>query len=243
MFANAGHRMPRTPDVTTAGRDAVLSLSGVTKRFGRTTAVESVDLDVWRGDLLCLLGPNGAGKTTLLRMIVGLSRPSEGTILLMGRDPAEEPEVRRRLGYLSDKPFLYDKLTSEEHLRLHAALYGLSGEKVLREGADLLDRLGLRRDPGQRVESYSFGMQKKLALALALVHQPDLLVLDEPLNGLDPGSTGRVEGLLRRHVAQAKAVVMSTHSPHFAATFANRVGIMRAGRLARWGVRRETGAP
>lgn len=214
-------------------RDVLLSVAGVTKRFGREVAVDTVRFDVARGERFCLLGHNGAGKSTLLRLIAGLSYPSEGTISVLGEDPAREPGVRRRIGYLPDQPHLYDKLTGEEHLRLHAALYGLAPEEASGRGEGLLEDLGL--DPGPRVEGLSFGTRKKLALVLALVHEPDLLVLDEPMNGLDPASAEVVEGLLRRH---AGGVVLSTHSLEFAAAFASGIGVMREGRISSRGVRR-----
>ncbi len=223
----------------TVPEEPLLVVARATKRFGRKAAVDSVRLDVARGERFCLLGHNGAGKSTLLRLIVGLSHPSEGSISVLGQDPAKEPNVRRRIGYLSDQPHLYDKLTGGEHLRLHAALYRLSWEEASGRSAGLLEDLGL--DPDPRVECLSFGMRKKLAFVLALVHEPDLLVLDEPMDGLDPASAEKVEGLLRRHAAGAGTVVLSTHSLEFAASFASKIGVMREGRLASRGIRREAG--
>lgn len=209
----------------------MLDLSDVTKRFGEEVAVDSVDLSLLSGERLCLLGHNGAGKTTLMRMITGMARPTEGRISLLGKDPLEAQEVRRCLGYLSDKPYIYDKLTGREHLRLHAALYGLPAKEIEERGTTLLEDLEMGASLDQRAEIFSFGMQKKLALVLALAHEPLLLVLDEPLNGLDPGSAERVEDLIRGYTADARAVVLSTHSVEFAARFANRVGVMHQGSL------------
>jgi ABC-2 type transport system ATP-binding protein len=209
----------------------VLTLSNVTKRFGKKTAIYGVDLNLLPGERLCLMGPNGAGKTTLMRMIVGMARPTEGSVLLFGGDPIEEPGVRRHLGYLSDKPYIYDKLTSREHLRLHAALYDLPAEEIANKGVVLLNDLEMGGALDQRAETFSFGMQKKLALVLALVHEPDLLVLDEPLNGLDPDSADRMEESLLRYSGSDRSIVLSTHSVEFAARFASRFAIMREGRL------------
>jgi ABC-type multidrug transport system ATPase subunit len=214
---------------------AMLSVAGVTKRFGRRRAVESVSLRVERGGRLSLVGHNGAGKSTLLRLIAGLSYPSEGTISVLGKDPAREPAIRKRIGYLSDRPHLYEKLTVGEHLRLHAALYGLPFEEAPGRGEGLLEDLVL--EPGARVEDLSYGTRKKLALALSLVHEPDLLVLDEPTNGLDPASARVVEGLLGRHAADTGAVVLSTHSLEFAAAFASEIRVMQEGRITTRGVR------
>jgi ABC-2 type transport system ATP-binding protein len=213
-----------------------LSVAGVTKRFGGRVVVGPVSFEVAGGERFCLLGHNGAGKTTMLRLISGLVYPDEGSIFVAGKDPAREPGIRRRIGYLSDEPRLYDKLTGEEHLRLHAALYGLYSEEAKGRGAVLMEDLGL--DPTRRVESLSFGTRKKLALVLALVHAPDLLVLDEPMNGLDPGSARTVECLLTEHAARAGAVVLSAHSHDFAASFASTIGVMRGGRLASLGTRK-----
>lgn len=220
--------------------EALLRVAGVTKRFGGRVVVGPVSFEVAGGDRFCLLGHNGAGKTTVLRLIVGLVYPDEGAISVAGKDPAREPGVRRRVGYLSDKPHLYDKLTGEEHLRLHAALYGLSPGEALERGASLLEALGL--DPRRRTGDLSFGTRKKLALVLALVHEPDLLVLDEPTTGLDPDSARTVEALLTRHAAHAGAVVLSTHSLEFAASYASKIGVMREGRLASLGTLKENGS-
>lgn len=209
----------------------MLALSNVTKRFGKKTAIYRVDLNLLPGERLCLMGPNGAGKTTLMRMIVGMIRPTEGSVLLFGRDSIEEPNVRRHVGYLSDKPYTYDKLTSREHLRLHSALYGAPAEEIAKRGVALLNYLEMSDALDQRAETFSFGMQRKLALALALVHEPDLLVLDEPLNGLDPDSADRMEESLLRYATADRSIVLSTHSVEFAARFASRFAIMCEGRL------------
>ena len=210
----------------------MLSLVKLSKRFGEKRAVDGVNLDLLPGERLCLLGPNGAGKTTLMRLIVGMARPTEGTVSLLGRDPVSEPLARRRLGYLSDRPYLYDKLTAREHLKLHAALYDLPPGEVAARGVALLDALEMGDAVDGRAETFSYGMQKKLALTLALAHEPDLLVLDEPLNGLDPDSADRMERLLRERAEGDRAVLLSTHSVEFAARFAGRVGIMRDGCLS-----------
>lgn len=209
----------------------MLTISDVTKRFTERAAVLSVNLNLLPGERLCLLGHNGAGKTTLLRMIVGMSRPSKGSLLILGKNPVTQPEARRHLGYLSDKPYVYDKLNCIEHLELHAALYKLSPAEVLRTGTNLFSDLGMENGLGQRAETLSFGTQKKLALVLALAHRPDVLVLDEPLNGLDPASADRMEETLRRYVTEDRAVILSTHSTEFASRFATRIAYMREGRL------------
>jgi ABC-2 type transport system ATP-binding protein len=199
----------------------LLTIRTVSKHFGQTLAVDEVDLDLASGERLCLLGHNGAGKTTLLRMIVGMALPTSGSILLLGNDLGTQPEIRRQIGYVSDKPYIYDKLTPREHLRLHAALYQLPNQQVLDTGIELLRTLGLDMALDQRAETFSFGMQKKLALTQALTHQLQLLVLDEPLNGLDPDSQSNVRDLLYQHTAAGGSVMLSTHTLDFAAEFAS----------------------
>lgn len=203
----------------------------VTKHFGANTAVHSASAGLSAGQRLCLLGHNGAGKTTLLRLIVGMAYPDEGSVLLMGKNPANDPSSRRCVGYLADKPNLYDKLTAREHLALHAALYGLADDEVTQRGLHLLDTLGMRSAVDRRAEVLSLGAQKKLALVLALAHAPRLLVLDEPLNGLDPEAARTMEDLLSQHCAGRGSVVLSTHSVGFAARFATHYWVMRRGRL------------
>lgn len=210
---------------------AVLDLRGVTKHFGAHTAVRPASASLAAGGRACLLGHNGAGKTTLLRMIVGLSRPSAGSILLLDGNPAGKPSSRRSIGHLPDKPHLYDKLTAREHLTLHAALYGRPVGEILERGLGLLDSLGAGPVVDQRSEALSLGAQKKLALALAMAHSPRLLVLDEPLNGLDAGAARAMEELFIGHCAGRGAVLLSTHSLEFAARFATHYWVMNRGRL------------
>lgn len=220
----------------------ILVLREVTKRFDGNTAVHSASASLLAGQRLCLLGHNGAGKTTLLRMIVGMAYPNEGSILLMGKDPAEDPPSRRYVGYLADKPHLYGKLTAREHLTLHAALYGLPADEVAERGLGLFDVLGMSSAADNRAEILSLGTQKKLALVLALAHAPRLLVLDEPLNGLDPDAARTMEDLLSRHCARRGAVVLSTHSVKFAARFATHYWIMRRGYLTAHAALTEVGS-
>lgn len=210
----------------------MLSLTDVTKDYGPTRALDSASMSLAAGERLCLVGPNGAGKTTLMRIVVGMALPTMGQVRLLGKDPVREHEVRRRLGYLPDTPFLYDKLSSHEHLQLHASLYDLPQGGVLRGGAELLDTLEMGSAWDQRVETFSLGMRKKLALVLALVHRPTLLVLDEPLNGLDPKSSKIMGDILTRlALEEGRGIILSTHATDFAARFATRIGTMERGRL------------
>ncbi|CAA9416767.1 MAG: hypothetical protein AVDCRST_MAG03-2254 [uncultured Rubrobacteraceae bacterium] len=222
---------------------SLLAVEEATKTFAGATVLERVNLRLEAGDRFCLLGRNGAGKSTLLRMIVGMYLPDAGKILLAGKDPAGHPRTRRAIGFASDKPFLYDKLSCREHFTLHAALYDLEVRPATQRGTALLERMGMARSVDQRAETFSFGMRKKLSLVLALLHAPSLLVLDEPLAGLDPEAAVEVEVLLREYnvatdvvardrVGKPGTVLLSTHSIVFASDFATRQGIMRGGHLA-----------
>lgn len=221
----------------------MLSIQEVKKDFGETVAVDSACLDLSAGERMSLLGANGSGKTTMLKMIVGLIYPSQGSIRLFGQDPCEVPHIRRNVGYLSDKPFTYDKLSCREHFRLHAALYELSLEKTISKGRALLSDMGMDQALDQRAETFSFGMQKKLALALALVHSPDLLIMDEPLTGLDPGSANTMETLLTQYITEGqKAIILSSHSIEFASRFSTRLGVMNQGKLSLYAMEKEDDA-
>jgi ABC-type multidrug transport system ATPase subunit len=225
---------------------SLLSVEEATKSFAGSTVLERVSLRLEPGDRFCLLGRNGAGKSTLLRMIVGMYLPDAGRVLLHGKDPAGYPRARRAVGFASDKPFLYDKLSCREHFVLHAALYGLEARVATHRGMALLEQMDMARSANQRAETFSFGMRKKLSLVLALLHAPSLLVLDEPLAGLDPETAVEVETLLREysvsagtvtHIPRSPAgepgtVLLSTHSIAFASDFATRQGIMRGGHLS-----------
>src|SRR5215218_2373252 len=167
----------------------VIRLHQLTKRYGKFTAVDGIDLDVPRGELFGLLGPNGAGKTTSIRMIAGILRPTSGSVSIAGIDIQSRPlEAKARLGYIPDRPFVYDKLTGGEFLRFAAALYGHQGPVVERRIDELMGLFELAPWKGELTETYSHGMRQKLIIAGALVHRPDVIVVDEPMVGLDPKS-------------------------------------------------------
>jgi ABC-2 type transport system ATP-binding protein len=194
--------------------------------------VQDLNLTVEQGELFGFLGPNGAGKTTTIRMIVGLLRPSAGTVNVAGHDVQQEPlAVKRMVGYLAQTPLLYERLTGREFLRFLGGLYGLGDKKTDTRTENLLDLMELSEKADQLIKSYSGGMRHKIGLAGALLHEPPVLVLDEPLKGLDPSSARRVKDLLRDLCRRGSTVFLSTHILEIAERVCDRVGILDQGRL------------
>jgi ABC-2 type transport system ATP-binding protein len=208
-----------------------LRLAGLRKDFGRP-AVDGLDLVVRRGEFYALLGPNGAGKTTTLRLVTGLLAPDAGSIEVLGIDLAGAPAAAKaRMAYLPDEPMLYGKLKPFEYLEFVAGLWGVCAEKAEPRARALLDWLDLSRHAHELTEGFSRGMKQKLALAGALVHEPELLILDEPLTGLDAAAARQVKDLLLAHVAKGGTVILTTHILEVAERLAQRIGIIREGRL------------
>jgi ABC-2 type transport system ATP-binding protein len=218
----------------------VIRLNALTKRYGKFTAVDGIDLDVPRGELFGLLGPNGAGKTTSIRMIAGILRPTSGTVTVGGIDIQARPlEAKARLGYIPDRPFVYDKLTGGEFLRFAAALWGLQGPAVERRIDELLELFDLSPWKGELTEAYSHGMRQKLIIAGALVHRPEVIVVDEPMVGLDPKSSRLLKDLFREFVVRGGTVLMSTHTMEIAEVMCDRIAIVYRGRIAAQGTMAE----
>ncbi|MDX2192556.1 MAG: ABC transporter ATP-binding protein [Gemmatimonadales bacterium] len=210
----------------------MIRLARLTKQYGSFTAVNAIDLVVPEGVLFGFLGPNGAGKTTTLRMIAGILQPTAGTIEIGGIDLATDPvRAKLRMGFIPDRPFVYDKLTGAEFLRFVAALYGQEGPEIERRMDELLDVFELLPWKDELTESYSHGMRQKLIISSALVHRPDLIVVDEPLVGLDPKSARLLKDLFRRFCAKGGTVLMSTHTMEIAEAMCDRIGIIYGGRI------------
>ncbi|WP_102126547.1 ABC transporter ATP-binding protein [Deinococcus planocerae] len=211
---------------------AALDLRDLHKSFGGREAVSGVSLRVGPGELYALLGPNGAGKTTTIRMIAGLTLPDRGEALIHGFSVGRQPrEAKRLLAYLPDDPLLYGKLTPPEYLEFVAGLWGVEAGPAARRAEELLRWLGLWEHRAGRVEGFSRGMKQKLALAGALIHDPRLMLLDEPLTGLDAAAARQVKDALRDFVRGGGAVVLTTHILEVAERLADRIGIIAAGRL------------
>jgi ABC-2 type transport system ATP-binding protein len=214
----------------------VIRLRGVTKRYGKFEAVRGIDLEIGKGELFGLLGPNGAGKTTTMRMIAGILAPSGGTIEVGGEDIIRHPmRAKAKLGFIPDRPYVYDKLTGAEFLRFTAALYGQDGTPIEERIDELLDLFELAPWKNELTESYSHGMRQKLIIASALVHRPEVIVVDEPMIGLDPKSAKLLKTLFRRYTDLGGTVLMSTHTLEIIEGLCDRVGIIAKGELVACG--------
>jgi len=210
---------------------AALSLSGLAKAFDRPV-VKGVDLSVAAGEFYALLGPNGAGKTTILRMVAGLLRPDAGSIAIFGIDALADPVAAKRLtAWVSDEPMVYDRLTPLEYLDFVAGLWQVEPARAAQAANELIDWLGLRPHANEMCGSFSKGMLQKVALAGALVHEPRLIILDEPLTGLDAGSARQVKNVLLEKVRSGVTVIMTTHILEVAERMAERIGVIAEGRL------------
>jgi ABC-2 type transport system ATP-binding protein len=214
----------------------MIRLIGLTKKYGRFTAVDGIDLTVPEGELFGFLGPNGAGKTTTLRMIAGILKPTAGTVEIAGDDIQARPlHAKSRLGFIPDRPYVYEKLTGAEFLRFVAALYGQSGAEVETRADELLELFELTPWKHELVESYSHGMRQKLIISSALVHRPAVIVVDEPMVGLDPRSAKLLKELFRQFVDRGGTVLMSTHTLEVAETMCDRIAIIQKGKIAAYG--------
>jgi ABC-2 type transport system ATP-binding protein len=227
--------------------DAPLALAvrDLRKSFGRP-AVDGIDLSIRPGEFYGLLGPNGAGKTTTLRMVAGLLKPDVGRIEVFGVDVQREPIAAKRLiAWLPDEPLLYNKLTVAEYLEFIAGLWGMEPARAERNARELLKRLELWAHRDERCEGFSRGMKQKAVLAGALIHEPKLLILDEPLTGLDAGIARQVKDLLLERARNGCTIILTTHILEVAERLADRIGIIASGKLLAEGtlaeLRRTTG--
>src|SRR3979411_962381 len=217
--------------ITRRDTPSALEVRGLRKSFERP-AVDGLDLTVRAGELYTLLGPNGAGKTTTLRMVVGLLRPDAGSIRVLGMDAHADPVAAKQvMAWVSDEPMIYDKLTPFEYLEFVAGLWGIDPGIAEASRHGMLASLGLEPHLHERCEGFSKGMRQKVALAGALVHDPRLIILDEPLTGLDAVSARHVKGLLGDRVRAGCTVIMTTHILEVAERMADRIGVIASGRL------------
>ncbi len=204
----------------------------LTKRFGSAVAVDQLDLEIPAGEVFCFLGPNGAGKTTTIKMFTGLQRPSEGRAHIGGHDIQRQPlEAKRLLGYIPDHPFLYEKLTGREWMRFVGGLYRMDDSEIASQTTKLLEHYGIAAAADRLVEHYSHGMRQKLSFASCFLHDPKIVVIDEPWVGLDPKSLREIKDDLRVRARAGLTVFMSTHTLSIAEEMADRVGIIHRGRL------------
>ncbi|HTP03256.1 MAG TPA: ABC transporter ATP-binding protein [Anaerolineales bacterium] len=211
---------------------SLIETTGLVKRYGDKLAVDDVSFDVRAGEIFGFLGPNGAGKTTTIKIIVGLLRPSAGSVKVGGYDVQLQPlAAKAASGYVPDTPNLYAKLTGRELLRFVGDLYNLDRKTTVHRTEDLLHMFDLTNAADDTIDSYSHGMQQKTALAAALMHDPKVLVLDEPTVGLDPKSARLIKDILRQMADRGTAVFLSTHILEIAERMCDRIGIIDRGRL------------
>jgi len=220
--------------------EPAVELVRVAKQYADVIAVDYIDLDVKRGEIFGLLGPNGSGKSTILKTILGLVKPDSGSVKVLGINVEDDPVgVKRRVGYVPESPRIYEFLTGLEFLDLTGDIYGMSPSEKKRRIDEYLDALELEGREGDMISSYSQGMKQKVAVISALMHRPELLLLDEPLNALDPRSARIVKDLLRELSLKGVTAIMSTHILEIAQAMCDRIGIMYEGRLLALGTMEE----
>ena len=211
---------------------SALKLRGVSKRYEDIAAVDYIDLDVEHSEIFGLLGPNGSGKTTTLKMILGLVKPDSGAVNVLGINAEDDPiAVKKQVGYVPESPRLYEFLTGLEYLDFISDIYGVALSEKKARIEEYLQALELEGREGDMISSYSQGMKQKIALISAFLHKPKLLLLDEPLSGLDPRSARIVKDLLRKLTSQGVTTIMSTHILEIAQAMCDRIAIMYEGRL------------
>lgn len=218
----------------------MIELHHITKKFGDLIAVNDLSLTVERGEFFAVLGPNAAGKTTTIKILTGLIKPTAGRARVAGFDVQEQPlEMRRRLSYVPDFPFLYDKLTPWEFLRFTGQMFRMDDARIQSAGAALIERFNLEAYVHKTIEGLSHGTRQRVAIASALLHDPEVFVIDEPMVGLDPQHARIVKDLLKERSQAGMTVFLSTHQLSVAEEMADRIGIIHQGRLIAVGTRDE----
>lgn len=210
----------------------MIELESIRKKYADVTAVQDLSLSIPRGEIFGFIGPNGAGKTTTIKILGGILAPSQGRVRICGFDMSEQPEeAKRRIGFIPDRPYLYEKLTAMEFLQFTAELYGL-GKNGFQEKAETeLERFSLTEWTDELIESYSHGMKQRLVMAAALLIEPEVIVVDEPMVGLDPIAIKMVKDLFRSLAAKGTTIFMSTHTLQVAQDICHRIGVIHRGRL------------
>jgi len=210
----------------------MIKLQHLTKKFGDFTAVDDLNLEIKPGEFYGFLGPNGAGKTTTIKIMTGLFAPTSGSVLINAYDIRKQPiEAKMAIGYVPDQPFLYEKLTGREFLYFSAGLYEMNHQKTTDRIKDLISHFEIGPWIDQRTENYSQGMRQRIVIASALLHDPNVLIIDEPMVGLDPRSAHIVKETFRNKSREGVSIFMSTHSLNVAEELCDRIGIIKDGRL------------
>ncbi|MAY79498.1 MAG: ABC transporter [Deltaproteobacteria bacterium] len=214
----------------------MIRLKGIAKRYGNFQAVHPLDLEVNRGEVFGFLGPNGAGKTTTNRILAGVLPATEGSIEIDGISMEKNPvECRKRIGFIPDRPFLYEKLTAREFLAFIGGIYSMEPESIEPRTNEVLQENGLLDRADELIEAYSHGMKQRLVLSAAILHRPAVLIVDEPMVGLDPHGARRIKNLFRELANDGRTVFLSTHSLDVAQEVCDRVGILYRGRIVALG--------
>jgi len=210
----------------------MIQIHNLTKRFGDTVAVNNLNLRVEPGEIFGFIGPNGAGKTTTIRIIGGILAPTEGDVTVAGISMADDPvRAKKEIGFIPDRPYLYEKLTGMEFMKFTAALYDVDEANLLPKAKSLLEQFSLWNWSSELIEAYSHGMKQRLIIAAALLHDPRVLIVDEPMVGLDPAGIKLVKTILRTLADQGTTVFMSTHTLSIAEDICDRIGIIHRGNL------------
>lgn len=218
----------------------MIELDNVTKDFGTTVAVDSLTLHVAKGEIYGFIGPNGAGKTTTIRLMGGIIEPTSGRIRIGGIDMRKDPVAAKKIiGFVPDHPFLYEKLTGSEFMKFIGDLYGVE-RKAITSGAErLLNQFSLFDWRHEIIEAYSHGMKQRLVIAAALLHEPEVLIIDEPMVGLDPAAVKMVKDIFRTLAAHQVTIFVSTHTLGIAEDLCNRIGVIHKGKLLAQGTMAE----
>lgn len=218
----------------------MIQLIDLSKQFGRFVAVDRINLQVDPGEIFGFLGPNGAGKTTTIKMMAGLIKPTSGKVIIDGWDLAEHAnQAKEVVGFIPDRPFLYEKLTALEFLRFIAGLYNLSSNGVEAKMQNLLELFGLTGWQDELIESFSHGMKQRLVMASAFIHHPKLVIVDEPMVGLDPKGAKLVKEVFREYCDEGKTIFMSTHTLEIAEEVCDRIAIILEGKIVAVGNMKE----
>lgn len=218
----------------------MIELKNLTKKYGEFQAVNNLNLSVNKGEIFGFIGPNGAGKTTTIKMMGGILEPSSGRVCIAGISMQAEPEkAKSKIGFIPDRPYLYEKLTAMEFLRFTADLYGVSKEAFEAKAYMILKNFSLADWADELVESYSHGMKQRLIMSAALLHDPEVIIVDEPMVGLDPAAIKMVKGLFKSLAEQGVTIFMSTHTLKVAEETCDRIGVINFGRLIAMGTTKE----
>ncbi|MEW5909884.1 MAG: ABC transporter ATP-binding protein [Thermodesulfobacteriota bacterium] len=210
----------------------MIKIQNLKKRYAQITAVDDLNLTIQEGEIFGFIGPNGAGKTTTIKMMGGILAPTSGSVMICGINMGKDPEnAKRRIGFIPDRPYLYEKLTGMEFLRFISGLYGLDPSQFQKKAETYLELFSLTEWSHDLIESYSHGMRQRLIMASAFLHEPQVIIVDEPMVGLDPMAVVLVKNLFKRFAEKGRSIFMSTHSLHVAQDLCHRIGIIHKGKL------------